>query len=112
MVYPQFPDTFWSFKHALEFIGKKINNPPLGLLTISSLLPKDWSKKLIDLNIHALTNEDIRWADMIFISAMDVQRDSCQKIIHRIKGFGKRSWQVDLSLPLNMRIFLKSIISC
>ena len=90
MVYPQFPDTFWSFKHALEFIGKKINNPPLGLLTISSLLPKDWSKKLIDLNIHALTNEDIRWADMIFISAMDVQRDSCQKITHRIKGFGKK----------------------
>ena len=89
MVYPKFPDTFWSFKHALEFIGKKINNPPLGLMTISSLLPISWNKKLIDTNIHELTSEDIQWADMVFISAMDVQRDSSQKIIHKIKGFGK-----------------------
>ena len=89
MVYPQFPDTFWSFKHALEFINKKINNPPLGLMTISPLLPKTWSKKLIDTNIHELTNEDLSWADMVFVSAMDVQRDDCQKVIHRAKSFGK-----------------------
>lgn len=89
MVYPQFPDTFWSFKHALEFIDKKINNPPLGLMTIAALLPKSWSKKLIDTNIHELTNEDLGWADMVLVSAMDVQRDDCQKIIHRAKSFGK-----------------------
>jgi len=23
LVYPEFPDTFWSFKHALKFIHKK-----------------------------------------------------------------------------------------
>lgn len=90
LVYPQFPDTFWSFKHALEFIGKKINNPPLGLLTIAALLPKEWSTKLIDTNIHELTNEDILWADMVFISAMDVQRNSCFKIISRVKSFDKK----------------------
>lgn len=89
MVYPQFPDTFWSFKHALEFINKKINNPPLGLMTISALLPKNWSKKLIDTNIYELTNEDLRWADLVMVSAMDVQRDDCQKVIHRAKSFGK-----------------------
>lgn len=89
MVFPQFPDTFWSFKHALEFINKKINNPPLGLMTISPLLPKNWTKKLIDTNIHDLTNEDLIWADMVLISAMDVQRDDCQKVIHRAKSFGK-----------------------
>lgn len=90
MVYPTFPDTFWSFKHALEFIDKKINNPPLGLLTISALLPKKWNKKLIDMNIYELTDDDIQWADIVFISAMDVQRDSCQKIIHRVKRFQKK----------------------
>lgn len=90
MIYPQFPDTFWSFKHALEFIGKKINNPPLGLMTISSLLPSQWIKKLVDMNIQDLTNKDIEWADLVFISAMDVQRDSSQKIIHRIKSFNKK----------------------
>lgn len=90
MVYPTFPDTFWSFKHALEFINKKINNPPLGLLTISALLPQHWTKKLIDMNIYELTDEDIRWADLVFISAMDVQRDSCQKVIQRVKRFDKK----------------------
>lgn len=87
-VYPEFPDTFWSFKHALEFINKKISNPPLGLLTISALLPLEWQKKLIDTNIHSLTDADIRWADYVFISAMDVQRNSSIQIIHRVKSIG------------------------
>ena len=39
MIYPEFPDTFWSFKHALGFIGKTAGNPPLGLLTVAALLP-------------------------------------------------------------------------
>ncbi len=90
MVYPQFPDTFWSFRHALEFINKKISNPPLGLLTISALLPVSWKKKLVDTNIHELTNEAIEWADFVFISAMDVQRKSSQIIIERIKQMQKK----------------------
>ena len=56
MIYPEFPDTFWSFKHALKFINRKINNPPLGLMTISALLPKDWEKRLIDTNIEYQTD--------------------------------------------------------
>jgi len=89
LVYPEFPDTFWSFKHALKFINKKINNPPLGLLTISSLLPRHWERKLVDTNIHRLLNQDIDWADMVFISAMDVQRKSVNKIINQVKAKGK-----------------------
>lgn len=89
LVYPEFPDTFWSFKHALKFINKKINNPPLGLMTISSLLPQNWERKLIDTNIHRLKNQDIEWADMIFISAMDVQKKSVEKIIRQIKSKNK-----------------------
>ena len=89
LVYPEFPDTFWSFKHALKFINMKINNPPLGLMTISALLPKEWSRKLVDTNIHKLTDSDIRWADMVFISAMDVQRSSVNKIISHIKRLNK-----------------------
>jgi radical SAM superfamily enzyme YgiQ (UPF0313 family) len=90
MVYPQFPDTFWSFKHALAFIGKKITNPPLGLLTVAALLPEDWEKKLIDLNISDLKDEYIQWADYIFISAMDIQRSSVQSLINRISQFNKK----------------------
>ena len=89
MVYPEFPDTFWSFKHALKFINRKINNPPLGLMTISSLLPATWEKRLVDMNIKPLTNRDIDWCDMVFISAMDVQRGSVHKIITKIKERNK-----------------------
>lgn len=90
MVYPQFPDTFWSFKHALKFVNRKNNNPPLGLMTISSLLPEKWEKRLVDMNINPLKDSDIRWADMVFISAMDVQRASVHDVISRCKPFGRR----------------------
>jgi radical SAM superfamily enzyme YgiQ (UPF0313 family) len=89
MVYPEFPDTFWSFKHALKFINRKINNPPLGLMTISAMMPGDWEKRLIDTNIHKLTDTDIDWCDMVFISAMDVQRKSVLNIIDQVKKRAK-----------------------
>ena len=38
LVYPQFPDTFWSFKHVLRFVAKKAAFPPLGLLTVAAML--------------------------------------------------------------------------
>ncbi len=89
MIYPQYPDTFWSFKHALKFISKKAAFPPLGLLTVASMLPENWDKRLIDLNISKLRDEDIVWADMVFISAMLVQKESIQETIKRCKTYGK-----------------------
>lgn len=89
MIYPKCPDTFWSFRHILKFISKKAAFPPLGLLTISPMLPKEWNKKLIDVNIRELTDEQIRWADIILISAMLVQEKSAREIIKRCKSFGK-----------------------
>ncbi|HOH92156.1 MAG TPA: B12-binding domain-containing radical SAM protein, partial [Anaerolineaceae bacterium] len=68
MIYPEFPDTFWSFKHALSFIRKKASSPPLGLLTIAGLFPQSWEKRLVDLNVEKLRDKDIQWADMVFIS--------------------------------------------
>ena len=88
LVYPEFPDTFWSFKHALKFIRKKSSAPPLGLLTISSMLPNHWKQRLIDLNIRSLSNKDLAWADMVFISAMTVQRDPAKRVIERCKDAG------------------------
>jgi radical SAM superfamily enzyme YgiQ (UPF0313 family) len=82
-VYPKYPDTFWSFKHALRFISKKAAFPPLGLLTVASMLPQEWNKHLVDLNVDELTDRDIDWADMVFLSAMLVQMDSAQEVIAR-----------------------------
>ncbi|MAG52844.1 MAG: B12-binding domain-containing radical SAM protein [Nanoarchaeota archaeon] len=85
-IYPKYPDTFWSFSNVLKFVRKKAAFPPLGLLTISSMLPKEWSKKLVDINVNELKNEDINWADMIFISGMIVQKDSIRDIIKKCNG--------------------------
>lgn len=82
-VYPQYPATYWSFKHALKFISKKASNIPLGLITIAPLLPDSWNKKLIDLNVSALKDRDIKWADYVFISAMSVQIASVKQIIEQ-----------------------------
>ncbi|MCL4270852.1 MAG: B12-binding domain-containing radical SAM protein [Anaerolineales bacterium] len=88
LVYPEFPDTFWSFKHALKFVRKKAGAPPLGLLTVAAMLPGEWDKRLIDLNITDLKGEDLKWADYVFISAMTVQRESAQTVIKRCKTIG------------------------
>lgn len=89
LLYPKFPDTFWSFKHAIEFISKKASVPPLGLVTIAAMLPKNWNKKLVDLNIQTLRQSDIDWADLVFVSAMSVQRASVIDVVHRCKDRGK-----------------------
>jgi radical SAM superfamily enzyme YgiQ (UPF0313 family) len=88
LVYPEFPDTFWSFKHALKFIRKKASSPPLGLLTVAAMLPREWQKRLIDCNIRRLTQEDLAWADYVLISAMTVQRGSALEIIARCNEAG------------------------
>ena len=85
LIYPEYPATFWSFKYALKFIHKKAALPPLGLLTIGAMLPKEWSKKLVDVNVAKLTEKDLEWADYAFISGMVVQRESARKIIARCK---------------------------
>ena len=88
LVYPQYPDTFWSFKHAIRFVLKKAAFPPLGLLTIASMLPPKWEKRVIDLNVQNLTDSDIKWADYLFISAMVVQQASTKEVIRRAKNLG------------------------
>jgi radical SAM superfamily enzyme YgiQ (UPF0313 family) len=88
LIYPEFPDTFWSFKHALKFIRKKATSPPLGLLTVAAMLPADWEPRLIDLNAQSLSDEDFAWADIAFVSAMIVQRDAAHLVIERCKRAG------------------------
>lgn len=90
LLYPEFPDTFWSFKHALAFVGKRSALPPLGLLTVAAMLPPEWSLRLVDENVGALTEQDLAWADCAFVSAMVVQRASAHRIVTRCKRAGLR----------------------
>ena len=90
LVYPEYPATFWSFKYSLKFIAKKAAFPPLGLLTVAAMLPGGWRKKLVDLNVEPLLDEHLAWADMVFISAMIVQKESAQQVIQRCGKPGKK----------------------
>ncbi len=91
LVYPQFPDTYWSFKHALKFVGKRAAQPPLGLMTIAALLPGEWKKHLVDTNVERLRERDLAWADVVLISAMHIQRESLAAIIERCRARGLRT---------------------
>ncbi|MFH1030093.1 MAG: radical SAM protein [bacterium] len=88
LVYPEIPPTYWSFKYALSFIGKKASIPPLGLLTVAAMLPMEWQIKLVDMNVSPLTDEMIREADLIFLSAMIVQKKSFTEVLERCEKLG------------------------
>jgi len=88
LLYPEFPDTFWSFKHALKFVHKRASIPPLGLLTVGAMLPASWGKRLVDLNVRRLRGRDLEWADCAFVSGMAVQREAARALIARCKDAG------------------------
>jgi radical SAM superfamily enzyme YgiQ (UPF0313 family) len=91
LIYPEFPDTFWSFKHALKFLGKRAAQPPLGLMTVAALLPKAWKKRLVDTNVERLRDRDLAWADVVMLSAMHIQRNSLAAIVERCRARGLRT---------------------
>jgi len=91
LIYPEFPETYWSFKHALKFVGKRAAQPPLGLMTVAALLPKHWNKRLVDINVERLRDRDLDWADVALISAMHIQKDALLATLERCRAIGLRT---------------------
>jgi len=89
LISPAYPDTYWSFKHALKFVSKKAVSPPLGLMTIAAMLPVTWEQKLVDMNVEPLKDSEIRWADYVFMGAMSVQEASTREVVQRCKELEK-----------------------
>lgn len=90
LVYPKFPDTYWSFRYALSFQGKRAAQPPLGLMTVAALLPPSWKRRLIDTNVERLKDTDLDWADVVMIGAMHVQHEDLLAIVRRCRARGLR----------------------
>jgi radical SAM superfamily enzyme YgiQ (UPF0313 family) len=88
-IHPRNPDTFWSFKHALKFIGKKAALPPLGLVTVCAYFPESWDIRVIDMNCESLTEQMVIQSDYVLISAMAIQKDSVNQIIELCRKHGK-----------------------
>jgi len=89
LLYPPTPETFWSFKHVLRFVSKRATFPPLGLLTVAALLPPEWNLRLVDLNVEALSDEDLRWADYVMLSAMIVHKAAVSELVERCRRLSK-----------------------
>ena len=89
LVSPRTPDTFWSFKHALPFVAKRSSLPPLGLLTVAGLLPREWNLELVDLDVSRLRDAQIRRADWVLMSAMIVHEESAREIARRCAALGR-----------------------
>ncbi len=90
LIYPSIPETFLSFTHILRFISKRAAHVPLGLLTVAAILPRHWTLRLVDMNVEALTDEAIQWADIVFIGAMVIQKVAFRHAASRCKAMGKR----------------------
>jgi radical SAM superfamily enzyme YgiQ (UPF0313 family) len=91
LIYPEFPETYWSFKHALKFVGKRAAQPPLGLMTVAALLPGVWKKRLVDTNVERLRDRDLDWADVALVSGMHIQREALMAIVERCRAHGLRT---------------------
>ncbi|HEX4039093.1 MAG TPA: B12-binding domain-containing radical SAM protein [Acidobacteriaceae bacterium] len=91
LVYPRFPDTYWSFRYALSFQGKRAAQPPLGLMTVAALLPASWNKRLVDTNVERLKDSDLAWADIVLLSGMHVQQEFLLSIVRRCSARGLRT---------------------
>ncbi len=91
LIYPEWPDTYWSFRHALPFQGKRSAYPPLGLLTVASMLPAHWNKRLVDMNIRRLTEADLRWADVAMFSGMLIHKEQLIGLLDRCRARGLRT---------------------
>ncbi len=88
LVYPEIPETYWSYKHALSFIGKRALMPPLGLATIAAMIPDRFSCRIVDMNVEALSDDDLLGSDIVLISAMLVQKVSFHEVVARCNRLG------------------------
>ncbi len=89
LINPEFPNSYWSFPEQLKFMNAKTMNPPLGLITLAALLPRDWDIRLVDLAAQPRSDIDWNWPDLVMISAMLIQKDNFIELIREAKSRGK-----------------------
>jgi radical SAM superfamily enzyme YgiQ (UPF0313 family) len=91
MVWPRFPASYWSLGEATQIVPERSLVPPLGLITVAALCPKRWEIRLVDLAFQELSDEDLLWADLVVISAMQVQRDDVRRTLERASKLSRRT---------------------
>lgn len=89
LLYPHFPQSFWSYDRFVELAGLKATIPPLGIITVAALLPADWELRFYDRNVAPETEADWDWCDLVIVSAMIVQKPDFLALIRRAARLGK-----------------------
>ncbi|MCY6492842.1 B12-binding domain-containing radical SAM protein [Leptolyngbya sp. GGD] len=79
-VFPKYSRSFGTFHHAFGLKGVKAFMPPQGLLIVAAYLPSEWDVRFIDENIRPASRADYRWADVVIVSGMHIQRPQIQHI--------------------------------
>jgi radical SAM superfamily enzyme YgiQ (UPF0313 family) len=90
LIWPLMPNSFWSYQETLDLAGLRATNPPLGLITVAAMLPKDWELRLCDRNVSLETDADWQWCDIVIISAMIIQKQDFGELIQKAKTLGKK----------------------
>jgi radical SAM superfamily enzyme YgiQ (UPF0313 family) len=84
LIYPKFPLSYWGFQFAMEFVGRKACMPPLGLVTVAGMFPRDtYTLRVVDMNVGPLTDAHLSWADVVMTSTMIVQKESLYDVVRR-----------------------------
>jgi len=91
LVAAEFPRTYWGLQYGLAIVGRQATMPPLGLITVAALLPRDWQLRLVDMNVEPLTDADLKWADAVLVGGMLIQVPSMRAVIHRARSLGRRT---------------------
>jgi radical SAM superfamily enzyme YgiQ (UPF0313 family) len=91
MVWPRIPRSYWSLGEVTEIVPERSLMPPLGLVTVAALCPPHWRIRLIDLAFETLSDEDLLWADLVMLSAMQVQCDDVRRTLERASKLGRRT---------------------
>ena len=73
-----------------ELVGVKQPMPPLGLMTVATMLPANWDLRLIDRNTDDLKESDLIWADLIMTGGMISQQQDLLRIIDLCHARGKQ----------------------
>lgn len=89
LLYPLFPQSFWSYDRFMKIAGLKAVIPPLGIITVAALLPSDWEIRFRDRNVACETESDWEWCDIVLLSAMAVQKPDFIALIIKAVLFGK-----------------------
>lgn len=91
LVYPKFPPSYWGFHYGMPLVGASASLPPLGLISLAALLPREWPLRLVDLNVRDLREDELAWADVVLVGGMRIQAPSIHDVIERARAAGKRT---------------------